>query len=57
MVIVLSILLTNCIAYCINCGITTLLMDTPYNKQVKDITRVHTWKEIYEYITNYKKEI
>lgn len=41
---------------CINYGITTLLMDTPYNKQVNDIPRVHNWKEIYEYITQYKKE-
>ena len=41
---------------CINYGITTLLMDTPYNKQSNDITRVHTWKEIYNYITNYKKQ-
>lgn len=41
---------------CINYGITTLLMDTPYNKQVNDIQRVHNWKEIYEYITQYKKE-
>ena len=41
---------------CINYGITTLLMDTPYNKYVNDIPRVHNWKEIYEYITQYKKE-
>ena len=41
---------------CINYGITTLLMDTPYNRQINDITRVHNWKEIYDYITNYKKQ-
>ena len=41
---------------CTNSGITTLLMDTPYNRKNNDITRVHSWKEIYEYITNYKKE-
>ncbi len=41
---------------CINYGITTLLMDTPYNRQNNDITRVHNWKEIYDYITNYKKQ-
>lgn len=41
---------------CISSGITTLLMDTPYNRKNKDITRVHNWKEIYEYIKNYKKE-
>ena len=31
-------------------------MDTPYNRQINDITRVHNWKEIYDYITNYKKQ-
>ena len=41
---------------CINYGIETLLMDTPYNRQINDIKRVHSWKEIYEYITEYKKE-
>lgn len=41
---------------CIAHNITTLLMDTPYNKQEKDITRMHNWKEIYQYISNYKKE-
>lgn len=40
---------------CIDRGIMTLLMDTPYNRY-KDITRVHNWEEIYEFITNYKKE-
>ena len=41
---------------CIKSGITTLIMDTPYNRKINNITRVHNWKEIYEYITNYKKE-
>lgn len=41
---------------CVKSGITTLIMDTPYNRNVNDITRVHNWKEIYKYITNYKKE-
>ena len=40
---------------CIDYGITTLLMDTPYNRNVNDIPRVNSWKEIYDYITNYKK--
>jgi inosine-uridine nucleoside N-ribohydrolase len=40
---------------CIEHNITTLLMDTPYNKQ-EEIPRVHNWKEIYEFITNYKRE-
>ena len=41
---------------CIENNITTLLMDTPYNRTEKDIIRVNNWKEIYEFITNYKKE-
>lgn len=40
---------------CIDYGITTLLMDTPYNRNVNDIPRVNSWKEIYDFITNYKK--
>lgn len=37
-------------------GIKTLLMDTPYNRQFNELPRVHNWKEIYEFIINYKKE-
>jgi len=40
---------------CIDNNITTLLMDTPYNKLV-DMPRVHNWEEIYEFISNYKQE-
>lgn len=40
---------------CVENGITTLLMDTPYNK-TSNILRVHNWKEIYDYISNYKKK-
>lgn len=40
---------------CIENNITTLLMDTPYNKKT-DILRVNNWKEVYDYIKNYKKE-
>lgn len=40
---------------CIEGGVTTLIMDTPYNKN-ENIPRVHNWKEIYDYISNYKKE-
>ena len=39
-----------------NEGITALLMDTPYNREVDSLRRVHTWKEIYEFIINYQKE-
>lgn len=41
---------------CVENNITTLLMDTPYNRTENDMIRVHNWKEIYEFITNYKKE-
>ena len=40
---------------CIDNNITTLLMDTPYNKKV-DMPRVHNWEEIYNFISNYKVE-
>lgn len=40
---------------CIENNIPTLLMDTPYNRKV-DMPRVHNWEEIYEYISNYKRE-
>lgn len=38
---------------CIENGITTILMDTPYNKY-SNIQRVKSWKEFYEYVSNYK---
>lgn len=38
---------------CIQNGITTILIDTPYNRYA-NIERVYNWKEIYEYISNYK---
>ena len=36
-------------------GITTILMDTPYNKY-SNIQRVKSWKEFYRYVSNYKKD-
>ena len=36
--------------------ITALLMDTPYNREEGNSKRVHNWKEIYEFITNFQKE-
>lgn len=36
--------------------ITALLMDTPYNREEGNLKRVHNWKEIYEFITNFQKE-
>ena len=41
---------------CFENNITTLIMDKPCNREEQEITRVHNWKEIYEFITNYKKE-
>ncbi len=40
---------------CIENGITTILMDTPYNK-CSNIKRVKNWKKFYEFVSNYKKE-
>ena len=39
-----------------NSGITALLMDTPYNRKINNLQRVHSWKEIYEYITYLKNK-
>lgn len=39
---------------CIDNGITTILMDTPYNKYA-NIKRVKNWKEFYVFVSNYKK--
>ena len=41
---------------CFQKNITTLIMDRPCNREIKEITRVYNWKEIYEFVTNYKKE-
>ena len=41
---------------CLNKGIETLIMDTPYNKDFTKGKRVHNWAEIYEYINNYQKK-
>ncbi len=41
---------------CFQNNITILIMDKPCNRKEKEITRVHNWKEIYEFIKNYKKE-
>ena len=40
---------------CINNGIKTILMDTPYNRYA-DIERVKSWKEFYEVISNMSKK-
>ena len=40
-----------------NHGITTFIMDTPYNKDVDGLIRVHTWKEIFEKVKKYNNRI
>ena len=40
---------------CFNSGIEVLLMDNPYNRYEKNLKRISGWKQIYEYISNYKK--
>ena len=55
----IDIMIDDSIHNCMDCmenNITTLLMDTPYNRAEKDMIRVNNWKEIYEFIKNYKKE-
>lgn len=37
-------------------NIKSLLFNTEYNKNERKYTRVNNWEEIYEFITNYKKE-
>ncbi|MEG1705608.1 MAG: nucleoside hydrolase [Clostridia bacterium] len=40
---------------CIDNNITTILMNTPYNKKV-NILRAYSWKEVYEFICNYNSK-
>lgn len=37
-------------------GIEALIMDTPYNRNIDYLNRVHNWKEIYEFVSNYRKD-
>lgn len=53
----IDIMIDDSIGICTNCidkGIKTFIMDTPYNRKA-DIPRVHSWKEIYEVIKNEKE--
>lgn len=36
-------------------GVDALLMDMPHNRDNKYLTRVHNWKEIYDFVINYRK--
>lgn len=54
----IDIMIDDSVGICSDCienGITTILMDTPYNKY-SNIQRVKNWREFYEYIKNYKKD-
>ena len=54
----IDIMIDDSVGICSDCienGITTILMDTPYNKY-SNIQRVKSWKEFYRYVSNYKKD-
>ena len=40
-----------------NHGITTFIMDTPYNKDIDGLIRVYNWKEIFEKVKKYNNRI
>ena len=53
----IDIMIDDSVSICKDCtenGITTILMDTPYNKY-SNIKRVYNWQEFYEFVSNYKK--
>ena len=55
----IDIMIDDSIHNCMDCienNITTLLMDTPYNRAEKDMIRVNNWEEVYEFIKNYKRK-
>ena len=55
----IDIMIDDSARICLEIDKTTtkaLLMDTPYNRKEDTLTRVHNWKEIYEFIKNFKRE-
>lgn len=42
---------------CMENNITTLLMDRVFTRKEKEMKRVKNWKEIYEFISNYKMNV
>lgn len=53
----IDIMIDDSVNICLNCinrGIKALLMDTPYNKSIKDIERVYSWEDIYSRLSNKK---
>ncbi len=55
----IDIMIDDSINVCLKCsenGIKSLLFNTEYNKSETRFTRVNNWKEIFNYVNNYKKE-
>lgn len=55
----IDIMIDDSINVCIKCSesnIKSLLFNTEYNKNETRFTRVNNWKEIFNYINNYRKE-
>ncbi len=53
----IDIMIDDSVHICKDCmenNITTLLMDRVFTRKEKGMTRVKDWKEIYEFISNYK---
>lgn len=54
----IDIIVDDSISICTDCidnGITTILMDTAYNRYSK-LKRAKNWKEIYKFISNYRND-
>jgi len=41
---------------CLSKNIDVVLMDTPYNRQIK-ANRVNSWKKFYDYVSSYRKNV
>lgn len=55
----IDIMIDDSINVCIKCSennIKSLLFNTEYNKNETRFTRIDNWKEIFDYISNYRKE-
>ena len=55
----IDIMIDDSINVCIKCSennIKSLLFSTEYNKNEIRFTRINNWKEIFDYISNYRKE-
>lgn len=53
----IDIMIDDSVGICsdlITSGITTILMDTPYNRKI-NIKRVKNWEEFYEFVSSYKE--